>query len=125
MKETEQIANRWIGAWSGGKIAAICPETGDSELDWDLPREEPHQCLDAILIILKKISSEPDNRLLSILAAGPLEELLHENGEAVVDRIEEYARKDPFFKKLLNGVWDSEVNENVRAQLAKYMGEKW
>ncbi len=125
MNEIEQIADKWLDAWSGGNIAAVCPENGDSELDWDLPNDDPQKCLDVILVVLKKISNESDNRLLGLLAAGPLEELLQMNGEIVVDRVDEYARKDPLFRKLLNGVWDSEVKDSVKKQLLKYRGERW
>ena len=125
MTEIEQIAEQWIEAWSEGKVAAVCPDDGDSALDWDLPRQDPHKSLDAILVVLSKISNASDNRLLGLLAAGPLEDLLHENGESVVKRIEENAKNNPSFKKLLNGVWDSEVKESVKTQLAKYMNERW
>lgn len=125
MSEIEDIAEEWFKVWSDGKTPAVGDGVSESILDWDLPREQPEKCLDIILVVLEKIKNQPDNKLLSILAAGPLEDLLHENGEKVVNRVETNARKNPLFRKLLNGVWDSEVNESVKNQLSKYMKERW
>jgi len=125
MREIEDIAEEWIKVWSDGKIPAVGDGVSESILDWELPREQPEKCFDIILVVLEKIKHQTDNRLLSILAAGPLEDLLHENGGKVVDRVEINARKNPLFRKLLNGVWDSEVKESVKSQLSKYMDERW
>ena len=77
------LAEEWIERWSptegsaGGKVEA-------SVLDGELPREQPDLCLDAILEILGRIDTSSPNHLLGVLAAGPLEDLLTYNGDAVV-----------------------------------------
>lgn len=125
MTQLNSIANKWINAWSNGKTPAVGEGVSECDLDWGIPREKPEDCLDIILIILGKIQNEGNDKLLSVLAAGPLVDLLTENGKQVVERVEECARKDPLFRKLLNGVWDNDINEDVKSQLSKYMGEKW
>lgn len=101
MREIDNIADEWIEAWSNEKIAAVGEGVSDSKLDWDLPRDEPDKCLDTILVVLEKIRDETDNRLIGVLAAGPLEDLLHENGEKIVNRVEEHARKIPYSENCL------------------------
>ncbi|NIT14624.1 MAG: hypothetical protein GTN99_10395, partial [Candidatus Dadabacteria bacterium] len=59
-------------------------------------------CLSAILVILSK---NPPFNVISNLAAGPLEDLIHECGEEVINDIEMLARQNPKFKHLLGGVW--------------------
>lgn len=125
MSHLDEIADEWIKAWSDKNIASVGKGVCDCILDWDLPREKPEECLDIILIVLDKIRNEENDRLLGLLAAGPLEDLLHENGKQAVDRVEKYARIDPLFRKLLNGVWVIDVDENVKSQLSKYRNERW
>jgi len=125
MNHFDGIADEWIKAWSGKNIASVGQGGSDCILDWELPRERPEEYLDIILIVLDKIRNEENDRLLGLLAAGPLEDLLHENGKQVVDRVEKYARIDPLFRKLLNGVWVTDVEENVKVQLSKYRNERW
>jgi len=117
-KELNNIADVWIKAHKSDNFI-------DSELDWTLPSSDPNKCLDVILKVLEKIDTVSDNDLFSALAAGPLEDLLHENGEFIVDRIDIFARQNPDFRRLLNGVWDSEVDESVKSKLSKYMTERW
>jgi hypothetical protein len=120
-----EIAEEWIRKWSAPDVPAIGPGVGESVLDWELPREQPDLCLSAILEVLNRIDGSAPNRLLSVLAAGPLEDLLNYNGDSVVDEIDILARKSPEFRLLLNGVWDSDIKPNVLARLAKYRGNPW
>jgi hypothetical protein len=45
--------------------------------------------------------------VLGVLAAGPLEDLIHDKGDDFIERIELLARRDPAFRLLLRGVWES------------------
>ena len=64
----------------------------------------PEDCWRAILAILTK---EPDDRVLGILAAGPLEDLIETSGSQFIERIEQQARAHSSFRDLLRGVWES------------------
>jgi hypothetical protein len=121
----KEIAEEWIQKWSGPNVPAIGPGVGESILDWELPREHPSLCLSVIMEVLDLIDGSTPNRLLSVLAAGPLEDLLNQNGEAVVDEIDILARKSHEFRLLLNGVWDSDIKPSILARLAKYRGNPW
>ena len=99
--------------------------TAASALDWVLPRTQPELCLAAIVEVLERIESDTPNKLLAVLAAGPLENLLNHNGEVVVDQVDLLARQDPGFRLLLNGVWRSGINASILTRLAKYRDNPW
>jgi len=124
-RSATDIATDWIQKWSAPSPPSIGAGVSDSTLDWEIPRENPQLCLECILEILDRIPSDPANNHFQVLAAGPLEDLLNEHGEAVVDDIEVLARRDPRFRLLLNGVWPSGVSESVMNRLAKYRKEPW
>lgn len=114
-----EIAEEWIQKWSDSEITAIDPGM-ESVLDGELPLEQPALCLAAILEVLRHIDGSKPSHLLSVLAAGPLENLLNYNGDAVVDKVDSLARTSPQFRLLLNGVWDSDIKPSIVARLAKY-----
>jgi hypothetical protein len=120
-----EIAEGWIRAWSGTKPPAVGPGVSESCLDWELPREDPVLCLESIIKVLGRIDGSTPNRLLSVLAAGPLEDLLAENGHVVVEQVEVLAGRSPEFRLLLNGVWDSAIKPEVLSKLAKYRNQRW
>ena len=118
------LAEEWIKRWSASEGAtAIVP--GVSVLDRDLPKEQPELCLAAILEVLGRIDTSSPNHLLGALAAGPLEDLLNHNGDAVVAELDLLARREPNFRLLLNGVWESGIKPDILARLAKYRGNPW
>ena len=114
----EKIADNWI------KVQ-LSDSYSDSALDLDLPFNHPNLCFNVILNILEKIDTVPDNKLFSVLAAGPLDDLLHEHGSVMIDKIDTTARINPKFRKLLNGVWDSELDNSIKNRLSKYMVDRW
>ena len=61
------------------------------------------------------------DKVFGALAAGPLEDLLAEQGPEFIDGVEELARTDPRFNSLLGGVWRSSMTEEVwqRVQAAR------
>lgn len=82
-KTAQEVASAWIEKWSKPN-----PATGieNCDLDFDIPRENPNLCLDAILEILKTIPIDTSNHHFQVLAAGPLEELLVKHGETYVGK---------------------------------------
>jgi len=63
--------------------------------------------------ILEAYKRDLPDKMIAVLAAGPLEDLLDKRGEDFIDRIEELARTDPKFKDLLGGVWRTTMTEEV------------
>jgi hypothetical protein len=66
---------------------------------------------DIWLAILHILAKSPPDEVLAVLAAGPLEDLIHYKGDDFIDRIELHARRDRAFHQLLNGVWKSGSDE--------------
>ena len=86
----------------------------------DLRRENPDKAIDLIVEILR-IETNPV--LLSILAAGPLEDVI---SMATIDRIEREASADKRFRDLLGGVWYYSASDDLKARLDALIGQnRW
>ena len=119
------ISNEWLEAWSKGEPAPVGAEVGECLLDWELPREEPELCLEVILNILSKLGGNPGDKRFSVLAAGPLEDLLAHHGSKVIDAIENYAKANPDFSLLLGGVWRSSIDASVWERVQHVAKSGW
>lgn len=121
-KETEAWVNAYIEAQSLPKSPDI-----DEPLWWpiqkffDLGIDEPESIWEAILLIIKKTSSQ---KVIGILAAGPLEDFIEEHGSQWIERIEIEARRNPHFRHLLGGVWQSNTPE-IWARVEKARVSSW
>jgi hypothetical protein len=61
--------------------------------------------VEAISLILELLDSAPTPAAVSAVGAGPLEDLLHEHGEQLIDEVERRARQEPAFAHALRSVW--------------------
>lgn len=119
----DKLARDWIAL---NEIGSGRPES--AHLDWafnamcDLAFKSPDECWDVILAILKMDQSD---NIMAKLAAGPLEELLVYHGSKVIDRIEQLARQDDEFRKLLGGVWKNSIPDEVWIRLQAVSGPKF
>jgi hypothetical protein len=77
---------------------------------YELIHDDPEKAWNVIQIIYKTDSSE---RMLAIVAAGPVEDLLVYNGQEFIDRVEQLADNEPIFKKLLGAVWQNNIPQEV------------
>lgn len=69
----------------------LIPPSADAEAVWQ-----------AVLRILQRELSEEQ---ISLLAAGPVEDLVAHYGAQFIDRFEAEARRSPAFAHILGGVW--------------------
>ena len=88
----------------------------------DLIRHEPENAWELIKKILKYDSSY---KIISRLSAGPLETFLVDHGEKFIDRVEEEAKKNPDFAKLLGGVWKNAMSDEVWERIQKVCDKSW
>ncbi len=88
----------------------------------DLVMNEPQQ---ALTIILELMESDLNEHAFSCLAAGPLEDLLADWGDEIIDQVEELARKNPKFNQLLRGVWQNAMSDEVWARIKKVSNNVW
>ena len=90
------------------------------DFERDLREEDPDRAIDLIVEILK-IETNPV--LLSMLAAGPLEDVI---SMRTIDRIEREAEADKRFRDLLGGVWYFRAPDELRARLDALIGDnRW
>lgn len=61
--------------------------------------------------ILEIINRNPSKRVISMLAAGPLEDLIDKNGDKVIDRIEKEAKKNEILRNMLKIIYESGEKE--------------
>jgi hypothetical protein len=85
----------------------------------DLVRCEPEEAWKVIEAIRQANGSD---RILGILAAGPLEDLLAKHGDQFIDRVETLARRDKQFRKLLGAVWRNAISEKVWLRIRAVAG---
>jgi len=58
-------------------------------------------------------AADTEQKHIGVFAAGPLEDLLRQQGEIVIARVEEQAKCDPAFAKVLGGVWGGCLSEAI------------
>ena len=113
MKLSKQGLNEWVDAYIK---AQECEETihENHPLFWainqffELEDDHPEICWEVILEVLHR---EPSQRVLGVLAAGPLEDLIDKHGPEYIEKIEKEAKVNPTFMHLLGGVWESGTPE--------------
>jgi hypothetical protein len=89
---------------------------------YDAVHDSPEVAWPAILQILDRALTEDQ---LSVLAAGPLEDLLAMHGPEFIDRIEHEAEQNPRFNHLLGGVWQNEMSPEIWERVQKARKEVW
>ena len=86
--------------------------------DWSFEREGENLWQ----FITTAYKRDLSDKVVSSLAAGPLEDLLAKQGPEFIERVEELARKDPRFNNLLGGVWRNTMSDEIwqRVQAARH-----
>ena len=106
--ELEAWVHAYIEAELAGNIGIDHPLWWSKQKFFDLEIDDPESIWAAILLIIEKTS---EHRVIAGVAAGPLEDLIENHGAAWIDRIELEARRNPKFRHLLGGVWESSTPE--------------
>ncbi|GLH76388.1 hypothetical protein SSBR45G_12960 [Bradyrhizobium sp. SSBR45G] len=66
---------------------------------------------------------DPSDRMLALIAAGPVEDLLCQHGADFIGRIEQLARQEPVVRKMLGAVWgQSRMADDVWRRLKAVAG---
>ncbi len=97
-------------------------EIEQAETAWELTRlieseSDPDKALSVILGIMALDSKDEE---IDLLGAGPLEDFLNHFGPQYIDVIETLAAKNPRFKTVLKGVWQTaEVDPEVWKRVEK------
>ncbi len=108
-KEKQQLVSAWIAAqnaqenssereknyWAISKLFHLTID--DPETSWD--------------VIIQIHNSKISESVRGSLAAGPLEDLLVDHGQAYIGQVRNLAKQDQLFKQTLKGVW-LDCNDN-------------
>lgn len=79
--------------------------------------------VEAVQLVAALLGRAPDDDGVALVAAGPLEDLLHWHGDDLVDELERRARQDARFAQALGGVWlsDEVLHPEVTARLRPWL----
>ena len=109
--DLKEVATSWIKMW-GYDVNDPQREQFDwvADFEYDAVYENPDLALDLVLEILRQ---DPSSDIIEVLAAGPLEQVLAENGSSIIERVESTARMNPNFAHLLGGVWQNSMSDEI------------
>ena len=112
-----ELARAWVEQYSRSDRDQDDNLFAIMDFERDLREENPDRMIDLILEILK-IETNPV--LLSVLAAGPLEDVI---SLKTIDRIEREAQANKRFHDLLGGVWYYRASDELKMRLDALVGE--
>jgi hypothetical protein len=95
--------------WASDELSTMCAN-------------QPREAWQTILAVL---SRKPSSRVIELLAAGPLENLLVKHGPLLIDTIEQSAQRNGDIAVLLGGVWQSEIDPSVWKRVETARSRKW
>ena len=101
--EREKLINAWFVAHDVGTESPVYEENWWAiETFFNLREENPELLWE---LILQAIKMEKNEKSLSNLAAGPIEDLMCSYGESLIDRVEKEVKSNPSFKNCIKNVW--------------------
>lgn len=116
----EELARAWVEQYSKSERDRDDNFFTMMDYERDLREDDPDKAIDLIVEILK-IETNPV--LLSLLAAGPLEDVI---SMETIDRIEREASVNKRFHDLLGGVWYYRAPDELKARLDALVGQnRW
>ena len=108
--------DRWssIGEWADAYIRVYDQDASldESHPDYlaayeflvELVGPVAEECWEGILAVVER---QPSEKVLGMLSAGPMEDLIHYSGDEFIERVEERSRRGAIFRQMLHGVWES------------------
>jgi hypothetical protein len=121
LPEHRALAEAWL-RYDAGKPNEKNPEAWADDRLMDLVCRDPEAAWQVIDLMWRQAS---DDQTLANIAAGPVEDLLADHGEAFIDRIYLLARREPVFRKLLGAVWRNSIHEPVWQKLKSIAGPEF
>jgi hypothetical protein len=107
----DELVSKWLSGEDCTMADAIVPPLADPEAAWQ-----------AVLRIMQHELSEEQ---VSLLAAGPIEDLLTWYGVRFIDRIEAEAQRSSAFAHVLGGVWRRDIPQEIWQRVESARGGKF
>ena len=121
----DELVEGWIAYWNDRDSGTAY---GDSEFAWaadcagDLVQDHADLGLDFVLGVL---SNKPNDSVIVVLAAGPLEDVIADHGPTIIERVEAEAARSPEFRRLLGGVWKRGGPDDIWQRVLKAAPDRW
>ena len=101
--EKDKLISSWIAASNADINSPIYKENNWAiDIFINLPDKNPELLWE---LIQKIINTEKNENILDNLAAGPIEDLMCNYGEEIIERVKKEAKENVIFKKCIQGVW--------------------
>ena len=122
--ELNKIVDAWIAAH---ELANDSPEREECRWAVDRVMDWKFEGQPELLwrFVLSSYERKLTDKVIAVLAAGPLEDLISEFGADYIERIETLARRDPKFNFLLGGVWRSDTRDDVWKRIEAVRLKVW
>jgi hypothetical protein len=128
-KSAEQIVSDWVAYARYHSPAEEAPEQVQADamdLGW-LVEDEPEKAWEAIRQVIARYPEAdlmaPERteaqRVVGLLAAGPLEDFLALHGPDYIERVEDEAKRDPRMVWALGGAWKFTMTDDVWARVQR------
>ena len=126
-KAVETVASDWVAYARLGPDKAPEQVFADGWVLVDLVWDDPVSAWEAIKAVVRRYelneyhspSQTEAQTVVGLLAAGPLEDLLSENGSSFISAIEAEAKNDARFAWALGGVWQSTTPDEIWARVER------
>lgn len=106
----DELVSEWLSGEDCTMADGLLPPFPDPEAVWQ-----------AVLRIMQHELSEEQ---ISLLAAGPVEDLLVHYGAQFIDRIEAEALRSQAFAHVLGGVWQSDTPPEIWRRIETVRGDR-
>ena len=121
--------DEWVSTWIRYQLACLMDEGAiEDHPDFEaavmnLGRVISTDAAFGLQFVARAIQQIDKEELLSVLAAGPLEDLLAYHGPSVIAQIEDLANKDSRFRSALFGVWRNTIDAATWERIEKLRRE--
>ena len=115
-RSLEDAAQAWVQYWLAARDAASREAFAwASGFAIDLALDNAFEDLWTLVLLIH--CNDQSASIQPVLAAGPLEDLLAGDGDNRIVRVEQLAKEDRSFAKLLGGVWKSSMSDTMWARV--------
>lgn len=111
--EATVLKDRIIDAY----IAQGDNPSGDNHWSWNVVQELLGGPPDVVWPVLLDLIGRAPDRQLGAIAAGPVEDFISRFGDRVIEAVEARANADPKFRRVLRGVWQLSMTDEIYARV--------
>jgi len=119
---TQKLSQEWIAAVNSDEKSS---DENDKVIDYVMDLTYDKKFEELWEFIKYTYKQDINEKVTSVLAAGPLEDLLAKCGENYIKEIETLSRQEPKFRHLLGGVWQNDMSDTLWKKVCKFRVTAW